>query len=122
MIILDCETHSSTMKSLAAIYGVNTREIEDFFKSFDLDQHYEVSDPDCMGDQELRNVFEDKLNLHPKKLDEVCWFHLTSALPEESFNEGILPLSKSLEKVWHIVFDLVNLFITTQLSGFFHFS
>ena len=99
MIILDCETHSSTMKSLAAIYDVNTHEIEELFKSFDLDQHYEVSDPDCMGDQELRKVFEDKLNLQPKKLDEVCWFHLTRALPEESFNEGMLPLSNSLRLV-----------------------
>ena len=111
MITLDCETHSSTMKSLANIYDINAHEIEGFFKSFDIDKHYEVNEPDCMGEQELRNVFEERLQLQPKKLDKVCWFHLTRALSEENFNEGILPLSKSLEKVWDILFSV---FIGTE--------
>jgi len=104
MIILDCETYSSTMKSLATIYDVNTYEIEEFYKSFDIDNHFEVNDPDCSGDQELRNVFEERIQVESQKLDKVCWFHLTRALPEENFNEGILPLSKSLEKIWDVLF------------------
>ncbi len=106
MIILDCENYSSTMESLSTIYDVNIHKIDQFFKSFDIDYHYEISDPDRMGDQELRIVFEETFQLQPKKLDKVCWFHLTRTLPEENFSEGILPLSKSLIKVWDIFFDV----------------
>ncbi len=106
MIILDCESYESTLASLAIIYNTTAEEIEDFINSFDLDGHYEINDPDCKGDQELRNVYERETNLNPLELDKVCWFHLTRALPDEKFNEGILPLSKSLNKVWS-VFDVI---------------
>jgi len=106
MIVLDCESYKSAMKSLEVIYGIKTDEIKSFFNSFDLDAHCEIHDPDCMGDQELRNVFEQQIKLNPKKLDKVCWFHLTRALPDETFKEGILPLSKSLEKVWSVFYEV----------------
>ena len=58
-------------------------------------------------EMELRNIFEERFQLQPKKIDKVCWFHLTRTLPEEGFNEGILPLSKSLEKVWDSLVSLL---------------
>jgi hypothetical protein len=102
MIILDCENYTSTINSLVEFYNVSAQDIEGFFQSFDIDNHCEVNNPDGTGDQELRDVFENKLKLQPKNLDKVCWFHLTRALPEENFNEGIFPLSKSIDKVWGI--------------------
>ena len=111
MIILDCESYSSTINSLGNIYTTTTYKIEEFFKAFDLDKHYEMNDPRNTGLYELRNVFEDQLQLEPNKLNTVCWFHLTRGLPEETFNEGLLPLSKSLEAVWEV---FLNVFRETE--------
>ncbi len=108
MNILDCENYTSAVESLANIYKISTDEIEAFFSSFDLDKHYETNDVTGYADKEIQNVFENTFKIKPQKLDKVCWFHLTRALPTENFYEGILPLTESLEKVWQTFFDVFN--------------
>jgi hypothetical protein len=131
MVTLDCETYSTTIKSLSKIYRVTTDDLESFFLKFDIEDHFERNNPDKMGYEELRLVFENECKTEPLELDNVNWYHLTRCLEEETFNEGILPLSKSLEKVWNMFFscftgtehyaNLVDMHVTEVNNDLYNF-
>lgn len=106
MLVLDCDTRSSAVASVASIYGLSSQTIESFLRDFDIDAHYERTHPSQSGDQELRHVFEAKFNVQPKQPDRVCWFHLTRAPKGTDFSEGLLPPSASLDRVWQAVLSV----------------
>lgn len=108
MKVLDCENYNSAINSIANIYNIPIEEIQIFFHSFDIDNHYEVNDPQGYGDEEIQSVFESSFRIKPGKIDKVCWFHLTRCLPKENFLEGILPLTMSLDKVWQTLFHVFS--------------
>ena len=51
MIILDCENYTSATNSIAKIYDISVQEIEIFFHSFDIDNHYETNETQGYGDE-----------------------------------------------------------------------
>ncbi len=106
MLILDCESRSAALGSIAAIYGVATDSIDDFLRTFDIDAHFLEVGPLRSSCQELSIVFESRFNLIPKPIDRVCWFHLTRVAPSEKFSAGVQPLSTSLEYVWQTVLNV----------------
>ncbi|KZC20055.1 MULTISPECIES: hypothetical protein [Rhodanobacter] len=106
MIVMDCESRESALASVSQIYGVSGIEIDGFLQAFDLEAHYENSDPKYPGDQELRRIFECSLDCRASRLDRVFWFHLTRVRPGADFAEGIQPLSVSLECVWQTILNV----------------
>lgn len=103
MLILDCESRNTALASVAQIYRIDAGRIDSFFAGFDLEEHYERFDPPRPGDEELRRVFESEFSSRPLPLDRACWFHLTRAPRGETFAEGVLPLTASIDKVWMAV-------------------
>lgn len=104
MIALDCDTRYSAATSIAAIYNISCEMLEAFLQDFNIDAHYQQTNPLQQSDRELRRVFETKFSIQPKRLDRVYWFHLTRALSSTDFREGLLPLSSSLDQVWQTFF------------------
>lgn len=103
MIILDCESLDSTLDSLGAIYQTNTKIIHEFFRSLDLDAHYETTKPLLPGDEEVRRLLEQHICRRPKPLARVNWFHLTRTFDPMSFKNGINPLAKDAEPIWSML-------------------
>ena len=81
---LDCESKSSTLRSVADCYGVATEQIDQFLRSIDLDAHYEKFDPGDTADVVLASLFVEKFGDPIARPDRICWFHLTRTLPGKS--------------------------------------
>ena len=106
MNVIDCESRISALESIAGLYAVSPSALDDFLSAFDLDAHYTKNNPARYGDQELRIVFESTFARTPKPIDRVFWFHLTRARRAADFEDGIYPLTASLERVWRTIFDV----------------
>lgn len=103
MLALDCQSRATTLASVSKIYCVDEGSIDSFLLGLDLERHYEINDPPRSGDEELCRLFEAHFGCHAVGPDRVFWFHLTRTPQGESFAEGLLPLSKSLPKVWAVI-------------------
>lgn len=107
MSILDCETRESTLSCIAEAYGIHEAEIFTFLNDFNLERHYEENNPMQVGSRELKNIFDTHFNRKPKIFDQIAWFHLTRTNSNNTFENGILPLTISLDNVWE---EIINVF------------
>lgn len=96
MITLDCESFNSALSSVAGIYGANAPDVRRFLSSTKLTDY-----------SELKPMFESRFG-PPKKLDTVCWFHLTRVRAGTEFSEGILPLHDALETIWSTLISVLS--------------
>ena len=106
MNVIDCESRLSALKSIANLYAVSPSELDDFLGTFDLDAHYTSANSGRYSDQELRVVFESTFSRESNPIDRVYWFHLTRARQVVDFENGIYPLTSSLERVWQTILDV----------------
>lgn len=97
---LDCENLQTTLLSIAKIYEVETKVITAFFDSFDIDEHFAKNSPEGDGAQETRRLLEISLGQPKVKITRTYWFHLTRVPLNTQFEDGIVPLSDALPRVW----------------------
>lgn len=91
-IILDCETLESGWQSLASIVDVGTEDLKQYF--FKLGKR--------KSREELMASFSSRYSVKP--IEKICWFHLTRVRPDEQFNEGLLPSSDCIDRIWQNIF------------------
>lgn len=102
MIVLDCESFESVLRSICELYGTNAARVIDFLQKTHLYEEHEKSNFSGDADDYLRSLFDKAFGL-PAHLEKVCWFHLTRVPKEAKFCEGILPLHLVLDKIWSTV-------------------
>jgi hypothetical protein len=100
---MDCESLESALASISVSYGADVAAVSTFLSAFDLDQAYKTQDIDTTADVYLKGVFQSQFGLQTTALKSVFWFHLTRVPAVTDFAEGILPLSSSLDIVWHTI-------------------
>jgi hypothetical protein len=94
LIVLDCESFESALRSISELYGASPQEVQKFLSNLDLTDY-----------SQLRPMFEAHFGPH-KSLDAVCWFHLTRVPANTKFSEGILPLHEALAKIWNTLISI----------------
>ena len=106
-LILDCESESSTYRSLSNLFSCSkndlisllaTIDIEAIYKDFESSPHIP---PDEYVFQKAIEAFG--VNAAPKI---ICWFHLTRTTKDATFKQGILPLGKALNGIWETLFNI----------------
>jgi hypothetical protein len=104
---LDCETQESTYRSLSNLFSCSKEDLMSLLGSINLDEIYSApqNSPNiALNDyvlQEAINIF--KVNPVP---EYVYWFHTTRTIPDNKFENGILPLGNSLEIIWQTLFEI----------------
>lgn len=103
MIELNCSSLESAQRSVAALLDIDSSDLRRRLASF----HYEDVDSSIrrLGPYEHLLV-EQALELSPDSLpqpDSVVWFHGTRVPPDTTFQDGLLPLSKVIERVWDLL-------------------
>jgi hypothetical protein len=94
LIVLDCGSLESALRSISELYGTSPQEVQGFLSSLDLTDY-----------SEIKLMFEARFGQH-KSLDAVRWFHLTRVPANTEFSEGILPLHEALEKIWSTLISI----------------
>ena len=110
MKTLDCESLSSTYKSLEFILGLTKHELQQIFDSTDIPGR--VSDSADPA-KELFSYIERQTHCQAE-FDATCWFHCTRTWPSNTFDIGLLPLDQVIDKIWNFLFDLTKGQITSQ--------
>ena len=107
--ILDCETKESTFESLAAIFNCNHSDLKSLLSEVNLEQIYELQWRERLipYTEYVYNYVVKELG-EPNSLDGVCWFHCTRTMMSNKFEEGILPLGESINRVWSMMLDIVK--------------
>jgi len=109
LVILDCQKKTA-LNSISRIYQVDEKDIVDFFNGFDLEKYW--LENDLYKEKEIKTTLIRLFGIQFGELkqlpDIVCWFHATRVLENEKFEDGILPLSKIVEKIWDIVFNIFD--------------
>ncbi len=110
MIVLDCETYESAIRSVCQIYGVKEKSAEELLVSIDLEKEFEKSYvfENFNSDKHVRNLFEQKFGPPIAKIEEVSWFHLTRTVKNSDFSDGILPLGLALDRIWEMLTSLLE--------------
>ncbi len=108
MRVLDCESIETTYISLESILGIQRDKIDTAFYSLDIKRFY-IDNSDYPEDAK-RLVFSVVTNDAPSvpDFDQVCWFHLTRTVETNTFEQGILPLSKQIDSIWDFLYTLVD--------------
>lgn len=102
MKILDCETISSTYKSLESISGVDSKEIKSFLINLNIKDIY-VGDRSDFILEKFKSIYNPSL-----KYDLTYWFHLTRIFDPNEFKEGLLPLGEGIDKIWDSLFTFIK--------------
>lgn len=105
MKILDCENTDTMFKSIENITGLQKNELIKMFDLFDLDEFYKNNDW-ISADELFLNKIKQMRKLSHFHYDLTVWFHLTRTIPNNQFNEGLLPLNLVLENLWEFMFSL----------------
>jgi hypothetical protein len=100
---IDCESYSSSLASLAGLYGASSESIKDYLSSFDLDAEYEPYQADMDAGSLLQLRFDQKFGSPRHSVTGISWFHLTRTSPKNQFSKGILPLGAALPQLWDMV-------------------
>lgn len=100
-MILDCETGTSTMKSLCNIFSCDEIRMEDTILCAN-----NMNDS-CIQDQLFYEHVCEKLG-KPKTLNYINWFHGTRTTSNNKFKEGILTLQESFPTIWKMILGVVE--------------
>jgi hypothetical protein len=108
MSVLDCESVETTYHCLEYALGMGRDDIESAFAGLDIDRFYEENSQ-CVTDP-VHLVFSVVTGGLPpfRAFDTTCWFHLTRATKENTFEQGILPLGEALDSIWDSLYELVR--------------
>jgi hypothetical protein len=107
MRVLDCESPESTYASLANIFGMDEGRIRDLLLRFDIDEYFRANPRAKIDSDELLLSVMAPSGV-PPAYDSTCWFHLTRALPDTTFEQGILPLGTQVNSIWASLFGLLE--------------
>lgn len=108
MTHLDCESPEAAVNSLAFIYDIKPEQLIDFFRRFDIDEHYETNKPYLAGHDETRRLLENRFGPPKKQITRTYWYHLTRTEKGASFDDGLLPLNSVLPRVWQMLLRVVS--------------
>lgn len=119
-IILDCESFSSSLKSLEEIYSSSSSEIIGYLGSVNLEEIFKTNKPkDSYGYDYLFECFERRFKTEIKEFEAYC-FHTTRIRKGTKFSNGILPLNQVIDKIEEfidkIAFDLGLEIIKIELT------
>lgn len=106
--VLDCESIESTYKSLEDILGVKEFDLCQLFDSIAI--YEQMHESTCNF---LFSYIRDKTHCKPH-FDKACWFHATRTWPENTYDDGLLPLNQAIDKIWDFLFELAKEQITAQ--------
>lgn len=106
-LTLDCSSRETALDSVAAVLSLGQSQLMSVISTIDLD--VECDKPDYLGDPN-RTLWDAVLLAAglptPRPVDEVRWFHLTRVPMGTAFDEGILPLSGSLDRIWAMLLSV----------------
>lgn len=105
-IYLDCESQDSTHLSLTNIFRCSTEDLTALLSSIDIEAIYK--DGGFSHIQPLEYVYQKAIKTFGVNLDPkyICWFHLTRTTRDATFEKGILPLGKALNRIWETLFNI----------------
>jgi hypothetical protein len=89
--------------SLAGLLKMDPDELTQRLRDF---EYYRLSELDRRGRPFQDLLLEYALGLHRPDLpapSSVCWFHGTRVAPGANFDDGILPISESLDRIWALL-------------------
>jgi hypothetical protein len=101
MVAVNCETRETAALSVAEQFETSESSLLSALQGIDLDGMYERGEVEGHPDEVLWGVLAERLARLPSPATETRWFHLTRVLPHTSFEDGILPLTTSLDWVWN---------------------
>ena len=106
---LDCESKESVFQSLCEGFTCDDDSLKNILLELDIEKIYHDNweNINIPSEEYLYDYVIKKLGNH-KPLEEVNWFHLTRTTKENEFNDGIIPLGASLERIWSTLIDIVN--------------
>lgn len=122
IVILDCESIKSILKSLETIFSTEKHTILEFIRNNDLDDIYERSNQEQFHYILLYDEFRKVFNVNSKTI-KANWFHNTRVFKDTCFSEGVLPLRSIIplidEKINQIV---VNMGLTVSSVNVLNYS
>lgn len=101
--MLDCESLETATLSLAGLLKMDPDQLIQRLRGF---EYYKLSEIDRRGSPFQDHLLVHALGVHRSDLpppSSVCWFHGTRVAPSTSFDDGILPLSESLNRIWALL-------------------
>lgn len=101
MVVLDCNSYTSTINSLADIHNISTFAVTEFINSFNVyeldifcDQHF-VRREDFLYSKWIECIG------FPTKSSETCWYHVTRLFSDNTISQcGIMPLADMKDVLW----------------------
>ena len=104
---LDCESKEYVFHSLCEGFTCGPDSLKNILLELDLEKIYQENGDNIYipSEEYLYNYIVKRLGNH-KPLKVVNWFHLTRTTKQTEFNDGIIPLGDSLEKIWSALIDI----------------
>lgn len=106
---LDCESKEYVFQSLCEGFSCGRDSLINTLLELDIENIYEENweKINIPSEEYLYNYVIEKLGNH-KQLEVVNWFHLTRTTKENKFNDGIIPLGDSIERIWSTLIDIAH--------------
>lgn len=106
MLILNCSSRTSTLRSLSAGFGCSTSDLTAVLRSLDLDVLYETDrNIDIPSEEYLYRYACERFGA-PADFSSAYWFHGTRAVPGNLFSDGLLSLDQSEKRVMDMLIAL----------------
>jgi len=106
---IDCESITSIKHSLETVSGVSIDKIDNFIKSFDMNDY----ESGVIGKQRFQGSWiklfleEFKAKFNCKiEINSTHWFHITRVSSKQVFSSGLLPLDKVADDIWSYLFTI----------------
>lgn len=105
--VLDCESHTTALQSLATLFSCEAAELAHFLSQAGLEERYVAGYSETLSFEDfmLRQVSE-RFGA-PCTPERVHWFHCTRVPPGTHFAEGIRPLGAMLPQLEAVLASLV---------------
>lgn len=106
-LILDCESCSTALRSLATLFRCDAAELKRVLSQASLDAQYVSGYSESVSFEDfLHRRVSDRFGI-PCTPERVHWFHCTRVPPGTRFEEGILPLGAMLPQLEAMLASLV---------------
>jgi hypothetical protein len=101
--LLDCESVETAVVSLAGVLKMDPDELTQRLREFEYDKLPEKA-RQCAPFQDLLLFYALSTRRRDLSLPlSICWFHGTRVTRDTTFDDGILPLSQSLDHIWALL-------------------
>lgn len=104
---IDCESKEHVFQSLSNGFACSTDDLENILLGIDIKEIYEGNwqNIDIPADKYLYQYTVKNIGDH-KPLERVNWFHLTRTTRQNEFEDGIIPLGASFERIWSTLINI----------------